>query len=485
MRPPGAFAKAVLAIAPAALAAALLVPSASATTFAADRLTDDGVDGCAVGGCTLREAVMAANDHPGADVVTMGEGRYVLSRAGAGEDAGATGDLDLRGPLTIAGRGVDKTRIDAQPIGISAPGDGDRVFDLHGGQVTLRGFRTDNSEVRGDGGGIRAAGSGALLLDGVRIANATADAGRGGGVFSDRGYSLRLVNSRVDDDHAGRAGGGIYSRGRLVMSRSAADDNEAAGSGGAIFAAGPAILSHSGVHDSAADRFGGAIAASGRLTIRASVIGDARARMGGGGVYLKGGATRDSISRTTIISQHAEGRSAKGGAILVDGPRLGITNSTIAYDEASRGGGAIAATGGRVLLSSVTIANNVTAHGRGGGLLGAGGIIAMRNTIVAANRAGRRPGDCAGTVRSKGHNLSGFHCSGLSGADVRTRHPLLGPLGKHGGPNRTFSLRSGSPAIDAGGAGCPPHDQRGFARRGRCDIGAYEFRGIPPRRVRR
>ena len=206
-------------------------------------------------------------------------------------------------------------------------------------------------------------------------------------------------------------------------------------------------------------------------------MSDSRARLGGGGVWLKGGAARDSISRTTMVSLHAEGPSAKGGAILVDGPRLGITNSTIAYDDSKGGGAGVAVASGRVLLSSSTVTQNDSRR-RGGGLLSAGGVVAMRNTIVAANKEGRRPSDCVGSIRSKGHNLSGFHCAGLGArGDVRTRHPLLGPVQNHGGPSPTASLRSGSPAINAGGPGCPPRDQRGFRRRGRCDIGAFEFRG--------
>jgi CSLREA domain-containing protein len=450
----------------------------SAATFTVSRLDDPAPDGCSTNGCTLREAVQAANDRPGPDAVVMGEGRYVLSQAGTGEDAGATGDLDLRGPLTIAGSGVKETHIDAQPIGISAPDSGDRVFDLHGGDVTLRGFRTDNSEVAGNGGGIRATGGGSLLLDRVRIADATAG-GDGGGVFTGSGYSLRLVFSRIDDDHSGGDGGGIFAKREMTLSRSVVDDNHAGGDGGGLFAARSALLSHSGVHDSEARGFGGDVAASGRLTVVASVLHSGHARRGGGAVYLKGHATRDSISRSTLTSNHTTGIGAPGGAVLVDGPRLGITNSTIAYNESRGGGGAVATLGGRVRLSSSTVTQNRTSRGRGGGLLGGGGIIAMRNTIIAANTAGGRVSDCAGSVRSKGYNLSGFHCGALGArGDVRTRHPRLGPVENHGGPNATASLRAGSPAIDAGGPGCPGHDQRGYGRRGPCDIGSFEFRGI-------
>jgi len=468
----------LLAAASTSLLALVLASAAAAATFTVSRTDDPVPDGCQANGCTLREAVQAANARPGADIVRMGKGRYVLSQAGTGEDAGLTGDLDLRGPLTISGRGVEDTRIDAQPIGISAPDSGDRVFDLHGGDVTLRGFRTDNSEVEGNGGGIRAVGSGTLVLDAARIADATAGAD-GGGVFAGRGYTVRLNFSRVDDDHAGGDGGGIFTKGELSLSRSVIDDTHAGGDGGALFAAGRTLVSHSGFHDSEARAFGGDIAATGRLTLVATVVHEGHARQGGGGIYLKGGAARDSISRTTMISNHATGAGAEGGAVLVDGPRLGITNSTVAYNEATGSGGGIATLGGRVLLSSTTVTQNSANRGRGGGLLGDGGIIAMRNTIVAANTHHRRASDCAGSVRSKGHNLSGFHCVGLGArGDVRTRHPRLGRVENHGGPNSTASLRSGSPAIDAGGPGCPAHDQRGYGRRGTCDIGSFEFRGI-------
>jgi hypothetical protein len=37
-----------------------------------------------------------------------------------------------------------------------------------------------------------------------------------------------------------------------------------------------------------------------------------------------------------------------------------------------------------------------------------------------------------------------------------------------------MALPAGSPAIDIG-AGCPELDQRGMARSGACDSGAYEY----------
>ena len=55
--------------------------------------TDDPVpDACAVGDCSLREAVVAANVNGGRPHSAAG-GHVTLSRAGAAEDLAATGDL--------------------------------------------------------------------------------------------------------------------------------------------------------------------------------------------------------------------------------------------------------------------------------------------------------------------------------------------------------------------------------------------------------
>jgi hypothetical protein len=58
--------------------------------------------------------------------------------------------------------------------------------------------------------------------------------------------------------------------------------------------------------------------------------------------------------------------------------------------------------------------------------------------------------------------------------------PMLGSLADNGGPTQTLAPQSGSPAIDAGAAGCPATDQRGAPRVGQCDIGAVEFGAEAP-----
>ena len=55
---------------------------------------------------------------------------------------------------------------------------------------------------------------------------------------------------------------------------------------------------------------------------------------------------------------------------------------------------------------------------------------------------------------------------------------MLAHLGDYGGPTETLALLPGSPAIDAGTTtNAPSSDQRGFARVGAVDIGAFESQG--------
>jgi hypothetical protein len=67
--------------------------------------------------------------------------------------------------------------------------------------------------------------------------------------------------------------------------------------------------------------------------------------------------------------------------------------------------------------------------------------------------------------------------------------PLLEPLADNGGNSCTHALRNASsaaydpertkPAPGSHAYACMVYDQRGAKRDGNCDIGAYEFGGLP------
>lgn len=107
----------------------LLLPSlfafavaASAADFRVTRYDDPNPGACLATDCSLREAAIAASATNDSDRILLSAGRYDLTRAGIDEDAGLTGDLDVRGDVEILGAGATMTTIDANGI--------DRVFDF-------------------------------------------------------------------------------------------------------------------------------------------------------------------------------------------------------------------------------------------------------------------------------------------------------------------------------------------------------------------
>ena len=70
----------------------------------------------ASGHISLRSAIMAADARGGSNTIILRSGTYTLTIAGANEDAGATGDLDITRNLTIKGSGSGSTIIDGNNL---------------------------------------------------------------------------------------------------------------------------------------------------------------------------------------------------------------------------------------------------------------------------------------------------------------------------------------------------------------------------------
>ena len=158
----------------------------------ADANPGDGVADDGSGHVTLRAAVMEANALPGKTDIVLASGTYTLTLACADESWAATGDLDVRGEVTILGAGADLTIIDAAGL--------DRVFDvLPGGQLRLEG-------VTATGG-------------------STPDLVDGGGVLN--WGQVSIVDAAVAGNAAGGSGGGIFNTGTLEITRSLISNNTA------------------------------------------------------------------------------------------------------------------------------------------------------------------------------------------------------------------------------------------------------------------
>ena len=96
----------------------LLAPApAGAAVFTVTK-TADTADGNCDADCSLREAIIAANDANGPDVVELrdlggGPDVYRLTIEGPLDDECLTGDLDIRDDLLIDGRGTNEKIVQA------------------------------------------------------------------------------------------------------------------------------------------------------------------------------------------------------------------------------------------------------------------------------------------------------------------------------------------------------------------------------------
>jgi CSLREA domain-containing protein len=479
----------------------------NATHDAVDASPGDGVCADAGGACTLRAAVMEANALAGADEISLPAGTYVLSIPGAGEDASATGDLDVTDDVAITAPVIVNG---ASEPGATVDGAGlDRVFHIIGGTVHISGQTIRNGSADGEftigglcefalyGGGGVCVTSGTLDLADAALVENISD-GHGGGIVNGSNGRLNITNTIMTGNMSRLAGGALFNAGAGEMLDALLQGNVAGTDGGGIASVedranpGASIATASSViSDNAAGNSGGGISnSSGVLTISESVIAGNRATFAGG-LGSEGGGLGGPANLVLTSSTVAENTARdSGGGIIADNGA--ITNSTISGNRAGRTGGVLGGGGSLSIASTTITANN--AQGMAGGLASLGGVT-LSNAIVGRNLGSS---DCSGGVASLGHNLDSDGSCALSGpGDLSNTDPLLLPLGDNGGPTQTHALMQGgcptdacivpSPAIDAGDSGCPSTDQRGEPRpfdgngdgTGVCDIGAYEVQEPP------
>ena len=379
----------------------------------------------------------------------------------------------------------------------------------NGGAIAMNGWGAN------DAGGVLTV-TNSTFTNNVATAAGLAGGGNGGGGIYVSGGSTATVDGSTFTGNQAVNGGGIHVLlSNLTVTNSTfnsniANGNPSGGGGGAIYIDGTKSMngsiqvSLSDFNGNHTDQLGGAIFSfpegTGSTSINQSTFdGNYAVGQGQGGAIYHQSATKNgplTIDNSTFMNNYAHGESgnaSSGGALwLLDAP-VTVTNSTfyandatsqeaLAADDWRRGfGGAIRSSDGMVIVNS-TIANN-TAGFVGGGI--AGSSVTLRNTILA-NNTGGNPWDiqqnCTNVLTNGGNNIqfpqkttglgNDYECLGGQTAV----NPQLGTLGNYGGPTYTVPLSTGSPAINTGN-NCPTTDQRGFARKGICDIGAYEFDG--------
>ena len=431
----------------------VLSPQAHAAHHVVDTVFDsidaaagDGVCANASGACSLRAAVQEANASPGADSIALGAATYAFALPGQGEDAAASGDLDVVGDLEVRGLGVEATVIDAAAL--------DRLFELSAQGGTSR-VRMEAMTLR-NGVALNSAGLGLPTSAGIRVGT---------------GVRLALVDVVLRDNRMTQFNGGAAldiagcvegERVRILDNGDPANPGSARPLSGGISVRGKEACLH--LVDSEISRNRGDF--SGAIFLREQPIVSIRRSLIAENVARFAGAIEISDAQTVLLEDTTiSGNRGNPGAILNDGfARLTLVHCTV--------------TGNRAAQSSTNVGGIQDVHGGFGRTY-------LSNTIIAGNGPGFIADDCDRGVSINGGNVigvsTGCQFSAVPGDQLGV-DPELGPLADHGGFTRTHL--PGKAAIDrASHVNCTVFDQRGVNRPvdgdgkggAKCDSGAVEM----------
>lgn len=414
----------------ALLGSALSAQHAQALTYNVNTtadLPDDGfgVTAChtTANTCSLRAAIMKANQVGGSNTIQVPAGIYLLTIAASGANGDDTGDLDITSSITLLGQGVGRTIIDG--------GGNDRVLDVASGLFfTLTDATIRRGAVRGTGAGIRNAGV-ATIRDCV------------------------IEDNEAYNDDVNHSGAGIYSTGSLDISRCTIRSNNAAGSssrGGGIASFGSAVIRASTIALNSAQNGGGIFA--GRL---------------GSYVYLVNSTLSGNVAYNNGAGIYVEGTSANGP--------VGLYNTSVIGNDASNDSDRIGRGGGFLSLGALTIVNtliaNNTINNRGAfddciGSVAAYGRNLFSQAVPPSCTIGGNGADAWGEV-----SLVGISAMQDNGGTTLT-HALLQN-------SEAINGTTAQGCIDMNGTSLTT-DQRGAARVNgfRCDVGAFEFGSVVP-----
>jgi len=245
-----------------------------AATYVVNTTADAPDDGCTTtpGGCTLREAVIAANSNPNHSIIVFGvNGTFSLTNGGT-DDSATTGDLDLLTDITILGNGAALTIIDGAGV--------DRVFQIKSGAN--------------------------VLIQNVTIQNGSSPVGAG--LRVNDGSSMLTLNFSVVKNNHGTTSGDTGS-GLAVEDASSAEINQSAFTGNTGPGKGGAILND------------GSTVAIYNSTLSGNGASD------GGGVYSRIGSTT-TLDHVTVAFNNAT--STGGGLATNNVSTINLINSIVA-----------------------------------------------------------------------------------------------------------------------------------------------------------
>ncbi len=280
----------------------------SGPSFVVTNSTDaDGA--CAVGDCSLRQAIRAANHYTSAATISFDPSAFASPQS---INLGGT-ELLVTGSVDIQGTGTAKLTVNGG--GLS------RVFNLSGTNsgtvVNISDLTITNGSTATYGGGLYNYYQDTTTLNRVVVTGNAVFSSGGGGIYNDQG-ALTLNACTVSNNTSANNGGGVYNYfyGTLTVNASTLSGNTAtSGYGGGIYAAGNVTLNNTTVNGNAATN------------------GDS------GGVFVAGVV---AINNCTITENAASNGYSGGG--IYQANYLTLTNSIVANNTASASGADIEGT---------------------------------------------------------------------------------------------------------------------------------------------
>ncbi|MEM9530300.1 MAG: choice-of-anchor Q domain-containing protein [Pseudomonadota bacterium] len=483
--------------------------SAQAATFTPTRFDDPPPDGCAVGDCSLREAVIDADQTTDSDTIVLGAGTYAITLSG-NDNSEETGDLDITSDLIIQGQAG--AVIDGQNQG--------RVLDIRDdANVRIENLRITNADTslatNGtlNGGGLQING-GSLTVQGVEFVANSAQT-LGGAMYLFGGATV-LIEDSVFSQNQAQNGAAFHTASgttpsTITVRNTLFVQNTASQRGGAANLTGgqtDVTFEQVTFDRNSGQTGGGALTFLTRsLTMDGIVATQNTAPAGDGGfLVVPGTAQAKTVSlRNAIIEENSADDGAAidfadqddsltlahvslvgniaandGGALFINGGTIQIDNATFSGNQADDGGAIRAIFDGDVTLRHITVSGNTASAGTALSVLGSDSLTLTLGNLIL-------DGDCALTgsqnsIVSAGGNLEGpgdtctlADASDLVGASA-SQLGLL-PLRDNPGATPTIELTADSEARGRGVTSicnAVMEDQLFQSRDGVCNAGAVE-----------
>jgi len=479
----------------------VLTSTVNAETFNVTREDDPTPNGCNANDCSLREAVIDADQTVAKDTIALPAGTYRIDLSGS-DTSENTGDLNISTDMVIIGA---PSIIDGQELG--------RIMDIGSdASVTLRDLTLRNAFGLYNGGALQIK-DGSLTLETVTFAD-NSTGGRGGAIYTDGDAVVDIdgchfLNNSAGSGAAISANTGVTVRNTLFRGNSADnrgsavhitgltsdslfegvtfDQNLATGSGGGILFLGRKLLINGliATGNESTGGNGGVLFMSGTNHAKqveiVNALFDGNMAEGGGAISYAGSIDTLDIQHSSFVSNVATGN---GGALYQTGDNVDLTNVTFSGNQATGNGGAIYLYGEGLTLLHTTFSGGSANLGNA---LYVGGSITISPSQLANNLI---DGDCyinnADKVTSLGGNVEGTgdSCEFNAGSDlVNQSNAQLGlqPLRNNIGGTPTHELTSGSVARGQGEtATCESVmvDQLYESRGSVCNSGAVESNTI-------